>query len=245
MSSNAQNVRLSVRMILKQPAFSLAALLALALGIGGSSAMFTILNAMLLKPLLIAQPDQIVGVYSRDALKPGDYRAFSYPEFSDLRSQNSVFTNLTANNLALVGVTEGEATRRTFADLVSANYFDTFGVPLFKGRSFSAREEQPGSQIPVAIVSYSYWKKRGSVPGLLGQGLQINGRVYSIVGITAKGFTGTTAALTPELYLPLGMYESVSNDFVGKVRPLADPSNRNLLLIGRLKPGRSLQAANS
>jgi predicted permease len=232
-------------MILKQPAFSLAALLALALGIGGSSAMFTVLNTLLLKPLLIAQPDQLVGVYSRNALKPGEYRAFSYPEFSALRAQNSVFTSLTANNLALVGVTEGDATRRTFADLVSANYFDTFGVPLLRGRPFSAAEEQPGSQIPVVIVSYSYWKKRGSAPDLLGQRLQINGRVYSIVGIAAKGFTGTSAALSPELYLPLGMYESASNDFEGKVRPLADPGNRNLLLIARLKPGLSLQAANN
>ncbi|MBV8206416.1 MAG: ABC transporter permease [Acidobacteria bacterium] len=245
MSSIPQNVRFSIRMIFRQPAFSLAALVALGLGIGGTSAMFTVLNGLVLKPLLIAQPGEVVGVYSRNALRPGEYRGFSYAELEDLREHNSVFSSLTANDLALVGLTEDNRTRRTFANLVPANYFDTFGAPLFRGRPFSAAEEKPGAQIPSAIVSYAYWKKRGSPPDLLGHELQINGHIYSIIGITAQGFTGATAALSPELYLPMGMYDSVSNDFEGKVRPLDDPTNHPLLPIARLNHGLSLEAANA
>jgi predicted permease len=241
----AHDLRYGVRMLFKQPAFSIAAVLVLSLGIGASTAMFGVINALLLKPLLIDKAEQIVGVYSRNSQKPDDYRAFSYPEFAELREQNSVFTSLTAHNLAMVGVADGDSTRRTFADIVPANYFQTFGVPLYRGRPFTTSEEQPGSQVPVAIVSYSYLKKQGGSPDLLGKTLQINGRALSIVGITAQGFTGTTAAIDLELYLPMGMYEAVINDFEGKVRPLAQRDNRNLILIGRLKPGVSLAQADT
>ena len=239
------DIRYGVRMLFKQPAFSVAAILVLSLGIGGSTAMFSIVNTLLLKPLLIDHPEQLVGVYSRDAHKPGEYRAFSYPNFADLRDQNSVFSSVTAHNLAMVGLAEGDSSRRTFADIIPANYFSTFGVPLYRGRPFNAAEEQPGSQIPVAIVSYTYWRKKGSDPDLLGKTLQINGRMYTIVGIAAEGFTGSTAMLSPELYLPTGMYESLINGFEGKIRPLAARDNYNLIAIGRLKPGVTLDAANT
>src|SRR5262249_32129403 len=161
-----------------------------------------------------------VGVFSRDTKKPDSYRAFSYPNYADLRDNNSVFTSLMAHNMAMVGITENGTTRRAFADLVSSNYFSTLGVPLFRGREFTPTEEKPGSGSPVVIVSYSHWKKTGADPDLLGKTRQINGRIYTIVGITAQGFTGTTAMVTSEVFLPFGVYESVANDFDGRGRPL-------------------------
>jgi predicted permease len=232
-------------MLFKQPGFSLAAVLVLSLGIGGSTAMFSIVDALLLKPLLIQKADQIVGCFSRDTQKPDSYRAFSYPNYADLRADNGVFSSLAAHDLALVGVKEGDATRRVFSDIVTANYFETLGVPLFRGRTFTPEEEKPGSQIPSMIVSYSNWRKTGADPDLLGKTRQINGRIFTIVGITAKGFTGTNAMISPELYLPLGMYESMVNDFDGHGRQLASRDNHALIVIGRLRDGMTQQVANA
>jgi predicted permease len=240
-----QDIRYGLRMLFKQPGFSVAAVLVLSLGIGGSTAMFSIVNALLLKPLLIQKTEQIVGCYSRDTQKPDSYRAFSYPNYADLRANNAVFSSLMAHNLALVGIAEGDTTRRVFSDVVSANYFATLGVPLFRGRAFTIEEEQPGSGIPSLIVSYRYWRKNGADPDLLGKTRQINGRIFTIVGITAEGFTGTTAMISPELYLPLGMYESVTNDFEGHGLQLASRSNHVLIVVGRLREGMTQQAADA
>jgi predicted permease len=240
-----QDIRYGLRMLFKQPGFSVAAVLVLSLGIGGSTAMFSIVNALLLKPLLIQKTEQIVGCYSRDTQKPDSYRAFSYPNYADLRANNAVFSSLMAHNLALVGIAEGDTTRRVFSDVVSANYFATLGVPLFRGRAFTLEEEQPGNGIPSLIVSYRYWRKNGADPDLLGKTRQINGRIFTIVGITAEGFTGTTAMISPELYLPLGMYESVTNDFEGHGLQLASRSNHVLVVVGRLREGMTKEAADA
>ncbi len=245
MESVVQNVRYGARLLVKQPGFTAMALLVLALGIGATTAMFSLVNALLFKPLLIEKPEELVGCYSRNTKSPDTYRAFSYPEYAELRAANSVFTSLTAHNLAMVGLAEGDSTRRLFVDLVSANYFATFGVPLFRGRTFTAEEEHPGSAIPVAILSHSFWKKTGADPDPLGKLLRINGRVFTVVGVAAAGFTGSTALVNPELYLPLGMHEAMVNDFDGRNRALAARDNHVLILIGRLRPGLSRQAADA
>jgi predicted permease len=240
-----QDVRYGIRMLVKQPTFSVAAALVLALGIGGSTAIFSLVNAFLLKPLMIRDAQQIVGCFNRDTQKTDSYRAFSYPNYADLRDQNTVFSSVMAHNLAMVGITEGDTTRRAFADVISSNYFSTLGVPLFRGREFTLGEEQPGSAVPSAIISYTYWKKSGADPDILGKTRQINGRIYTVVGIAPRGFTGTIAMLSPELYLPLGMYESVANDFEGRGRPVALRDNHAFIVVGRLKDGTSFQAANA
>ncbi len=243
MGNLLREVRFGARMLRKNPGFTFAAVAVLALGIGANTAIFSLVNAFLLKPLLINNPAELVGCYSRDTRKP-DYRAFSYPDYAELRENGSVFTSLLAHNMAMVGLSEGDTTRRVFADIVSANYFTTFGVPLFQGRSFTPAEERPASAIPVAIVSYSYWKKTGADPQELGKTLRINGRIYTVVGIAAEGFTGTTALISPELYLPLGVYESAINDFEGRGRALAR-DNHALILVGRLRPGVSQRSAEA
>ena len=240
-----QDLRHGLRMLTSKPGFTAIAVAVLALGIGANTAIFSLVNAFLLKPLLIQRPERITGVYSRDLRNPGSFRAFSYPNYVDLREKNPVFTSLTAHNLAMVGLAEGDITRRVFADIVSSNYFATLGVPLWQGRGFTAGEERPGSAIPVAIVSYSFWRKSGADAGLLGKTLRINGRIFTVVGITPEGFSGTTAMVSPELYLPMGMYEPMINDLEGAVRPLAARDNHCLILVGRLRDGLAQQAADA
>jgi putative ABC transport system permease protein len=251
-----KDVRLGARMFRKNFGFTCAAVVVLALGIGANSAIFSLVNAFLFKPLVMQAPSSLEGVYSRDT-KKSEYRAFSYADYVELRDgagsddsrgdDRGVFSSLSAHNLAMVGLGEsgGDTTKRVFADMVSSNYFATFGVPLSQGRVFTAEEERPGAGVPVAIVSYSYWKKNGADSGVLGKTLQINGRPYTVVGVTARGFSGTTAMISPELYLPLGVYESVVNDFEGRGRALAARDNHALLLIGRLRSGMTQTTADA
>jgi predicted permease len=245
MGNLLKDLRYGVRMLLNKPGFTITAVIVLALGIGANTAIFSLVNAFLLKPLLIQKPEELVGCYSRNTHKADSYRAFSYPNYVDLRDGNAVFTSLAAHNLAMVGLAEGDTTRRVFADLVSFNYFATFGVPLFRGRTFTAAEEHPGSPAEVVIVSYSFWKKTGSDPDLVGKTLKINSRILTVVGITAEGFTGTSAMVSPELYMPLSLHEAMTNDFEGVGRSLAMRDNHVLILVGRLRSGLAGKAADS
>jgi len=236
----------SFRMLAKRPGFTVAAVAVLSLGIGANTAIFSLVNAFLLKPLVLRNAQELTGVYSRDTKKPDSYRAFSYPNYADLRTAGGgVFSSLAAYNITMAGVSEGDTTRRIMAEVVSSNYFDTLGAPVWRGRGFTAGEERPGSGVPVAIASYSFWKRSGAPPDFLGRTLKVNGQVVTVVGIMPHGFSGTMALLSPELYLPLGMYERVTADFDGAVRPLAARDNHSLILIGRFRPGQSPQAVKN
>ena len=245
MDTLLQNIRHGLRLLKKQPGFTAVAVLVLALGIGANSAMFSVVNTLLFRPLPFPDPESLVGVYSRSVARPDAYRAFSYAEYASLRESNDVFTGVFAHNLGAVGLLEGETTRRVFFDEVSANYFDVMAVPLLRGRAFTAAEERPGAGLPVAIVSHAFWEKRGSDPTMVGKTLRLNGTLFTIVGIAPKAFTGTTAMVSPELYLPLGMHEKVMNDFDSARLPLADPRNHQLIVVGRLRPGHTPAAVDA
>lgn len=238
MTSFVQDVRYALRLLRKAPGFTAVAVLVLALGIGANAAMFSLVNAFLLRPLAGSDDGVLYGLFSRDRTKPDSWRAFSYPNYRDIRDRNEVFASLLAHNLTMVGIRDGGSTRRAMAGLVSANYFHTLGVRIVEGRAFLAEEEEPGSDVPVAIVSHGFWQRRGGDPHLLGKTVNANGREITIVGITPAGFTGTTALISPELWLPLGLYETTMME-IEKRRSgrLEDRASHVLMLVGRLKPG--------
>ncbi len=236
-----QDLRYGARMLRKNPGFTTVAVLTLALGIGANTAIFTLINTLVLKPVSGRDTGQLVSVYSHDSTKPDDdYRAFSYPTFLDLRVNSDVFDDLLAMQPTQVGVTEGEFTRRVFALNISANYFSVFGVNLIRGRAFLPEEEKQAA--PIVIVSHRWWQQQGSDPEIIGRSLKINGRPFTIVGMTPQGFTGTMPMFVPDLYLPL------SFPFVGANEGEASISERakhDLFLVGRLKRGFHLADANS
>jgi predicted permease len=239
-----QDVRYGIRTLAGKPGFTLAGVLVLALGIGANSAVFSLINAFLLKPLAVQKPEELAGLYSRDTRHPDAYRAFSYPNYVDIRDNNQAFSSLAALNMALVGIQEGDSTRRALATVVSSNYFSTLGVTLLKGRAFLPVEENPGGAL-TAIVTYPFWEKKGKDPELVGKQVRINGHLFTIVGITPQGFTGTMALLSPDIFVPLSAYGMVMNDFDGKVKPLAARDNHALIVVGRLRPGIAPQAADA
>jgi predicted permease len=248
MSDLLNDLRHSVRLLLKTPGFTVTAILVLALGIGANAAVFTMANALMFRPLAGSErPGQIVGVYSHDRTRPDSYRGFSYPAYTDVRDQSAIFSDVTAFTLSFVGIGEGEATRRTFATTAARNYFSTLGVDLLAGRTFTAEEERPDSRVPVAIVSYRYWKAHGGDLSLLGKTIRINARPYTIIGIAPAGFTGTSVLVGPDVWLPIGAYGLVQNDFMREEhsRSLADRRGGDLMLVGRLKPGVTLASAEA
>src|ERR1700730_5991868 len=147
-------------------------------------------------------------------------------------------------NLALIGLGQKGDTRRAFAASVSSNYFSVLGVPLARGRAFLPEEETPGHNTPVAIVSYSYWQKHDLDPGVLGSQLLVNGRPFTIVGVAPKNFTGTMQVLSPEVWLPMSVYDQVANDFASDNKTtIDDRKGTQLRIMGRLKPGTTVAVA--
>lgn len=233
-----QDLRFGARTLAKAPGFTIVAVLVLALGIGANTAMFTLVNALLFRPLA-GQVDELVGLYSHDRTKADSYRAFSYANYADIRDGNDVFAGLMAHTYSMVGVPVGDTTRQAFVELVSSNYFDTLGVKLAAGRPFSAEEERPGAAIPVVIVSHDK-------ATLLGQTIEVNSMAFTVVGVAPRGFTGTMALVAGEMWLPLGMFDIVVTDmFKTRGSTLGDRTNGTLVVAGRLKPDVTASAATA
>src|SRR5256885_11568168 len=172
--------KFAFRQLFKAPAFTIAAATVLALGIGVNTAVFSLVSVFFFAPPAYAKPHEMVQVFSQDKKDPKKFRVFSYPTYVDVREQNTVFTDVMSFNLALIGIGQKGDTRRTFAGVVSSNYFSVLGVPVARGRAFVAEEETPGHNTPVAIVSYNYWQKHDLDPSVLGSQLLINGRSVTI-----------------------------------------------------------------
>src|SRR5690242_12953053 len=234
--------RFAFRQLIKAPGFTFAAVLVLALGIGANTAVFSLVNTLFFAPPSYAKPHELLQIFSQDRKDPKKFRGFSYPTYRDIREQNTVFSDVMAFNLALIGLGQKGDTRRAFAAVVSSNYFSVLGVPLARGRAFLAEEETRSAS--VAIASYSYWQKHNLDPTVVGSQVLINGRAFTIVGIAPKGFTGTLQILSPEVWLPLSVYDQVANDFGSKDKTtMEDRNGTQLRIIGRLKSGMTMAVA--
>jgi predicted permease len=238
------DLKVSFRQLLKTPGFTLAAILVLALGIGLNAAMFSVVYALAFAARPFTAPEQLVQVYSRDE-RNDDYRAFSFDAYREVASRRDLFAGVLAHSLTVVGVGQEQQSRRAFSAIVSDNYFDVLGVPLLRGRGFTAEESRPGQDAPVAVVTYAYWQRTGFDPGIIGSTLRVNGRIFTVVGVTPRGFTGTMSVFGPELFFPLGVFDSLSNDIQDhSQRTLLRPDAFNLFLVARLKDGTSIATAS-
>jgi macrolide transport system ATP-binding/permease protein len=229
----AHDMRYAVRVLAKSPGFTATALLVLALGIGLNAAVFTITNALLLKPVGGDRPGELAGLFSSDRTRPGRYDGFSYADYQTIRDSGIAFSSVLAQTMQMVGVSENGATRRTFAALVSSTYFSTLGVRPVLGREFVASEEER-TDWPVVIVSHAYWRIHGRDAAIIGRNVRINGHDFTVAGVMPADFSGTTAIFSPEFWLPVGAIDIVSTGGGAPGRP-ADPIARDLQVAGRLK----------
>jgi len=239
-----QDFRFAFRQLWKSPGFTVAAVTVLALGIGVNTAIFSLVNVMVFQPPAYKQPAEIVQLFSQDKKDPKSFRTFSYPTYSDIRDQNTVFSGLLAHDDSVVGIGEKGNFRRAVVDIVSSNYFSVLGVLPAYGRPFLPEEEKPRAGVRVAVVSYSYWQKHSRDPAVLGSSLLINGRAFTVVGIMPEGFTGTESVFSREAWLPLGVYDEIISDRGGaQNRSLSARGSDRLMVIGRLRPGITEEAA--
>jgi predicted permease len=234
-----RDLRFAARLLLKTPGFTAVAVLVLALGIGANTAVFSIVNGMMLQPIPSDRPE-IVGIYSRDTTRPDSYRAFSWAGYALVRDARELFDDVMAQTMTMVGVGEGDTSRRSFVAVVSASYFSTLGVTLAAGRPFTDGEERPNAEIPVVVAGHQVARKAGVEPAaLVGRTLRINAREFTIVGVAPEGFAGTMALIAPEYWLPTGVYGSVAGEmFSQSQKPdLASAQEHPLILVGRLRKG--------
>ncbi len=236
-----QDLRFAGRMLRKSRGFTVIALVTLAVGIGANTIMFSVVNAMLFRPLHVKKPDQLVHCGIRN------FGFFTYAMYINVRDDNPVFSDLIAHNYGSCRGTwvQGDVVKHMDLMYVSTNYFAALGAAPAYGRSFLSEEERYGAE-PVVVLSYPTWQRQGADPKIVGQYVNINARPCRIVGVAPKGFTGTSAG-GPDLWLPLGAFGRV--DHYDEERPTgrrqAIWDYPPIVLVGRLKNGLDLPAAEA
>jgi len=244
-----QDIRYAVRQLVKAPAFAVVAVLTLALGVGANTAVFTVVDAVLLRTLPLDRPEELVAIGKATAINghtTGSPRGdlLSLPMYRDLRRDDRLTRGLAATGTAgrldvRIGVeTELEHPNGRF---VSGNYFDVLGVPAERGRVFGPTEDGAAGSSPVAVISDSYWRRRFGSDAVIGRTIAVDGAPLVIAGIARPGFTGEIPELPTDIWLPISMQPIL--------RPHSAPIERRgtswLLLMGRLAPGVTLEQARA
>src|SRR5215472_8244622 len=243
-----EDVRFGARVLRKNPGFSAVAVVTLALGIGANAAIFTVINAVMLRALPVKHPEELVTVGNPARVHSwgtGTPRTdvFSYPLYRELRENNQVFSSLLASsNLGSLRIAFDGGPETVSGRLVTENYFETLGVDALLGRTFTADDGgKPGSD-PVLVISYGYWRRRFSADAsVIGRKLQLNHYPFTIIGVAPPGFFGEVVGDRPDLWAPMMMQPQLlpGRNFLESVNDAA------LLLIGRLKPGATIEQART
>jgi predicted permease len=247
--------RFGLRMLAKNPGFAGVAVLTLALGIGANTAIFTLIDAVMLKALPVENPEQLAlfgdgGTRGFVGIGSGHYNIFSYPLYEHLRNDNPSFqgigafrTELDRLNVRSQGAGEGESAQLAWGRLVSGNYFSVLGVQAARGRVLTPEDDRPEAP-PVAVISYAYWGRRfNNDPSVVGRVLNVNGILLTVAGVTPSEFFGESVeSPLADFWLPVNLQPRLMPDR-GSV--LQEPSVNWLNLIGRLRPGFSMQQAQA
>jgi putative ABC transport system permease protein len=243
MGTLIQDLRFGLGMLRKSPGFTAVAVLSLALGIGGTIAIFSVMYALLLKPLPVSQPDRLVDV-SRDGVN-----LHSYAVWKQLRDRQDIFTGLFAYYVwddQFTIADEGES-QQIPVSFVSGEFFQTLGIPAILGRTLMLADDQPGAA-PVCMIDYGLWQRQyGESTSVLGHVIVLNGQAFQLIGVTPRSFFGVKVGSKPAVYVPLETRRLFHNQrFSGSGVPMPKLEAGNALsIIGRLKPGISMGPADA
>ncbi len=243
-----QDVRYSLRTLRNSPGFALIAIVSLALGIGANSAMFSLADALILRPLPVPDSSKLVAVQSqlRGESVGGlfQYSGLSYPDYADLRDRNQSFEGLAASEYSPFGFTgqEGALPHMKYGQFVSGNFFRVLGVQPVLGRGFRADEDQVKGRDAVVVLSHDLWKAEfAGNPSVIGSTVFLNGIAFNVIGVAPESFTGSQLLIPSALFVPLAMAPRLA----GSAGPdiLEQRGQRGMTVQGRLKPGVSLSRA--
>jgi predicted permease len=236
-----RDVTYAIRLFRKSPIFAASAVLILALSIGANTALFSLMNAVMLRTLPVRAPEQLVELVR---LPAGQERArSSFPWYNFLRQQSHSFTGISAQfEPSQQAIDVGGAPELVETQMVSGSYYEILGVKTVLGRTFTPADDSKAGTSPFAVISYHYWQHRFALsPTVIGRTVKLNGTVFAIVGVTPPGFSGTAPGHDPDVTFPLSMCAQVR-----KVRDWLTDSGINWLdVIGRLKPDVSLAQAQA
>jgi len=226
MTSLWQDLRFGVRMLKKNPGFTAVAALTLALGIGANAVVFSVMNALVLRPVNVPEAQSLF-MLERGSSKDSNQ---SYPDYLDLRDRNSSFEGLAASNFAMMGLDTGKSPSRSWVYQVSGNYFDVLGIQPYLGRFFHGSDEHGPNSAPYIVLSYGYWHTRFEDDrGVVGRVVQLNKHPFTIIGVAPPGFHGTLQFFNPDFFVPI---------VNGDEKVLNARGNRWIdTVIGHLKPG--------
>ena len=228
-----QDGRYALRMLAKSPMLTAIVVLTLALGVGANTAIFGIVNGLLLRPLPVKSPDQITVLAAKVQGDTLGIFTLSYPQLVDFRKQAGAFSDLFAYQVDLGGLSVAGQGSQFLYCRVTGNYFSSLGVQAALGRLFLPTEAEPGGRDPYIILGYSYWQKRfGGDPSVVGKQALMDGQEATILGVAPMGFHGTNFALDFDGYIPLNMMKQED-----AAKFWSDRSDRSLVVMGRLKPG--------
>src|SRR5262245_12940253 len=233
-----QDLRYGIRMLLKCPAFTLITVVSLAVGIGANTAIFSLANAVLFRPLPVAQPERLVTINSAQ----GALRV-SYVTYKDFRDRNQVLSGMLCwGELPLSLILDDQAVQAS-GMVVSGNYFSVLGVQPALGRFFAPEEDQTPGSHPVTVISHGMWQRRfGGDADIIGTTITLNGRSFNIIGVTPPGFTSTLPVYAPDAWVPMMM----QSQLIPQGREmLTARSGRYLNMVGRLKQGVTIRQAEA
>ena len=233
MNGLLEDLRYGLRALAKNRSFTAVAVFSLALGIGANTTVFTLVHAVLMRPLPVADPGRLVEVYTLDARNPGNWGS-SFPNYQEYRSHTQAFSSLMLYSSVGLNLTGGAEPRLVMGQIATANYFSTLGVTPVVGRSFLPEEDASPGAYPVAVISYRFWQREyAGDPNVTSRTVGLNGQAYSIVGVAPRGFDGIDTLTATEIWLPLMMYPQVypAPGLVNQRRALL------FFMVGRLKPG--------
>jgi predicted permease len=212
MATLLQDVRFAFRLLVRNPAVAIVAILSLALGVGANTTVFTLVNAILLNPLPVRDISTLVLVGTSEVRNgaPVHLDGTSRLNTEDLREQNTVFSGVTLTGFTPLALSGGGEPEQVFAQIVSGNFFEVLGAPLAAGRTFLPEEDgQPGAH-PVTVLSYGLWQRRfGGDPGIVGRDIVLNGQRFNVIGVSGDGFRGIAPVGGPDLWVPFAMHREV------------------------------------
>jgi len=241
------DLRLAARGLRRSPLFATVAILSLALGIGANTAIFTLIDQILLRQLPVKSPDELVMLFQRGSHNGSNMgqRMHSYPIYQDYQKKAEPLSEVLCRRLVAASVSVDNQTERVLAEMVSGNYFTMLGVQPALGRVFSSQvDDQVYSGHPVAVLSYDYWSNRfARSPSVIGKKILVNNSPMEIVGVSAKGFSGLDPAESPQIRVPVLMKESMVPDWPWV--HLDDRRTRWVQVFGRLKPGYTVKSAQA
>lgn len=241
-----KDVRLAVRSIVRAPAFAIAAVLTLALGIGANTAVFSVVNAILLRPMPhVDDPGRLVRIYTSDFSGQPLYRSSSYPDYLDFRDHTRTLTGLAAFADRTLQFEQAEVAEVIHGQAVSGNYFSLLGLQPVLGRPLVADDEEPGRP-PVVMISYAFWHRSfGGDPGVLGRIIRLDGHPVTIVGVAPSGFTGAWQRLAPPAQIWVSITGWARLEGAAAMTRLQVRESRWLDMIGRLDPNATLRASQT